>query len=62
MRILELTEQEFQALAGLLDAGVRAVGLRAVKEAASILTKMESAQTDGPALSGVEEPITSREE
>ena len=40
---LELTEQETQALAGLLDAGVKAVGLRAVKDAASLLEKLEEA-------------------
>ena len=40
---LELTEQETQALAGLLDAGVKAIGLRAVKDAASLLHKLETA-------------------
>lgn len=40
---LFLTEQELQTLAGLLDAGVKATGLRSVKEAASILVKMEAA-------------------
>ena len=43
MITLTLTEQELQALAGLLDAGVKAVGLRAVKDAASLLEKMETA-------------------
>jgi hypothetical protein len=40
---LELTEQETQALAGLLDAGVKAIGLRAVKDAATLLEKLEAA-------------------
>ena len=40
---LELTETEIQALAGLLDAGVKAVGLRAVKDAATLLAKLEAA-------------------
>ena len=40
---LEFTQEEIQALAGLLDAGVKAVGLRAVKDAASLLDKLESA-------------------
>lgn len=44
---LELTEAEFQALAGLIDAGVRASGLRSVKEAAVILEKLEKASA-GP--------------
>lgn len=40
---IELTNEELQALAGLLDAGVKAVGLRAVKDAASLLEKLETA-------------------
>lgn len=40
---IEFTEAEFQALAGLIDAGVRASGLRSVKEAAVILEKLEKA-------------------
>ena len=43
MTKLELTDHELQALAGLLDAGVKALGLRAVKDAASLLTKLEEA-------------------
>jgi hypothetical protein len=40
---IELTQEELQALAGLLDAGVKALGLRAVKEAATLLDKLEAA-------------------
>ena len=40
---LELSETEVQALAGLLDAGVKAAGLRAVKDAATLLEKLEAA-------------------
>lgn len=40
---IELTDQELQALAGLLDAGVKALGLRAVKDAATLLDKLEEA-------------------
>ena len=50
MITLTLTEHEVQALAGLLDAGVKAVGLRAVKDAATLLEKLEAATqetTDG---------------
>lgn len=43
MTTIELTDQELQALAGLMDAGVKALGLRAVKDAASLLTKLEEA-------------------
>jgi hypothetical protein len=46
MITLTLTEQEVQALAGLLDAGVKAIGLRAVKDAATILAKLEDATQD----------------
>lgn len=43
---IELTENEIQALAGLLDAGVKALGIRAVKDAASLLQKLEIASTE----------------
>ena len=43
MTKLELTDHELQALAGLMDAGVKALGLRAVKDAASLLIKLEEA-------------------
>lgn len=49
MHTITLTSQELQALAGLLDAGVKAVGLRAVKDAATLIEKLETAaqeQTD----------------
>ena len=38
-----LTVDELQAIAGLIDAGVKSVGLSGVKAAASILTKLEAA-------------------
>lgn len=40
---LELSQDELQALVGLLDAGVKAVGLRGVKEASALLAKLEAA-------------------
>lgn len=40
-----LDETEFRALAGLLDAAVRAGGLRAAKDALAITAKMEEAYT-----------------
>ena len=43
MHKIELTDQELQALAGLLDAGVKTLGIRAVKDAAIILEKLEAA-------------------
>lgn len=43
MFTITLTENELQSLAGLLDAGVRATGIRAVKEAATLLEKLEAA-------------------
>lgn len=41
---ITLTETELQALAGLLDAGVRATGLRSVKDAAALLSRIEGAE------------------
>ncbi len=38
-----LTIDELQAVAGLIDAGIKSVGLSGVKAAASILTKLEAA-------------------
>lgn len=44
MADLNLTPAELQVLAGLLDAGVRHVGLRAIsEEALSIVRKIEAA-------------------
>ena len=43
MITLTLDQNELQALAGLLDAGVKATGLQSVKLAASLLTKLETA-------------------
>lgn len=43
MKTITLTDHELQALAGLLDAGVKALGLRAVKDAATLLDKLEAA-------------------
>jgi hypothetical protein len=41
---ITLTETELQALVGLLDAGVRATGLRSVNEAAPLLSRIEGAE------------------
>ena len=43
MITIELTQEELQAVAGLIDAGIKSVGLSGVKAAASILTKLEAA-------------------
>jgi hypothetical protein len=43
MMKLELTDTELQGLVGLLNAGVQATGLRAVKDAAVLLEKIEAA-------------------
>jgi len=48
MHTIELTDQELQSLAGLLDAGVKALGLRAVKDAATLLDKLEAAANETP--------------
>ena len=38
---VEFTEDEMNSLSGLLDAGVRATGLRSCKEAAILVNKLE---------------------
>jgi hypothetical protein len=44
---IELTHEELQTLVGMMDAGVRQVGIRAlVPEAISILQKLEQAQKE----------------
>ena len=43
---LTLTEPELQALSGLVDAGLRASGLRAARDAAVLLDKMELAVSE----------------
>ena len=45
---LELSQDELQALVGLLDAGVKTVGLRGVKEASALLAKLEEAASALP--------------
>jgi len=42
---VKLDEAEFRALAALLDAAVRAGGLRAAKDALAVTAKMEAAYT-----------------
>ena len=49
MITLTLDQNELQALAGLLDAGVKATGLQSVKMAASLLAKLESAVAEANA-------------
>ena len=50
MITLTLDQNELQALAGLLDAGVKATGLQSVKLAASLLTKLEAAVAEANAI------------
>ena len=45
---IEFTPKEIEALGALLDAGVRSVGLRSVKEAAALLVKIEAAVEEKP--------------
>jgi hypothetical protein len=46
---ITLTQDELSALAGLIDAGVKALGLASVKQAASLLTKLEAAVAEANA-------------
>ena len=41
---LDLNDDELQALVGLIDAGVRATGIRGVKDAANLIEKIEAAK------------------
>lgn len=41
---LDLNDSEVEALVGLIDAGVRATGLRGVQAAAVLISKIESAK------------------
>jgi hypothetical protein len=55
MITVTFSDQELAALAGLIDQGIRALGLACVKDASAILVKLEAAklaqqaQTDAPA-------------
>lgn len=40
---LTLNNEELQAIVGLVDAGVKAIGLSSVKSAAALLVKLEAA-------------------
>jgi hypothetical protein len=44
--ILELSEAELEAIAKLIDAGVRAAGIQSVKDAAMFLAKAETAKRE----------------
>lgn len=46
---LSLTETDLQALAGLIDAGVKATGIASVKSAAAMLAKLEAAVAEANA-------------
>ena len=41
---ITLTDSELQTLANLIDAGVRATGLRSVKDAAVLLSRIDGAE------------------
>ena len=51
---ITLTNDELQALAGLLDAGVKAIGLTSVKSAAALLVKLEAAVSEANAAEAKE--------
>ncbi len=43
---LVLNEQKLQALLGLIDAGIRATGIRSVKDAAVLIADLEAVQAE----------------
>ena len=45
-----LSEQELQALSGLLDAGVKSVGLSGARAAVALLDKLERAVAEAGAV------------
>ena len=49
MITIELTNEELQSLAGLMDMGCKAGGLSVVKTAASLLAKLEAAVAEANA-------------
>lgn len=57
---LEITEQELQSLVGLLDAGLKTVGLRGAKEAAILVDKLEKAAQESQVVDNV--PLTEDDE
>jgi hypothetical protein len=46
---ITLSQDELTALAGIMDAGVKTLGLASVKQAASLLTKLEAAVAEANA-------------
>lgn len=46
---IELTSEELQSLVGLVDSGVKTLGLAAVKSAAALLVKLEAAVAEANA-------------
>ncbi len=49
MITLTLSQDEVQALAGLIDAGVKATGIQSVKAAAVLIAKLEAAVAEANA-------------
>ena len=54
MKTVELSDEELQALANLMDAGVKHLGLQSVKNAAALLTKLEAAKDVEPKIDPAE--------
>ena len=53
MITIQLSQDEFNALVGLLDAGVRATGLSSAVGAAALAQKLDAAQKATQSTSGV---------
>lgn len=47
--LIEFSEQEFQALSGLVDAGLKSVGLAGAHASSAILAKMEQSAAEAEA-------------
>ena len=53
---LTLNNEELQAIVGLVDAGVKAIGLSSVKSAAALLVKLEAAVAEANNSAAEKEP------
>jgi len=58
MKQILLTDEEIRALAALMDAGVKSLGLSCVKNATHLLIKLEQAEDVGDSTGAVDLPTT----
>ena len=59
--VVKLSQDEIQALAGLIDAGLRSTGLRAAKIAAVLADKLQVALDEGIVRIDKVEPVSNKD-